>query len=419
MPHLGFKTRISTNNSQKELFGLYSRAAKRAWNYALGLCYLHQETLPEGEKWKLAFINEYDKYFNQGKYPLGFTRGTKTGQLIGTGEHVWCNGTPASITQYAIKYDLKEAWTRCFKKLGKRPRFKSKSSPNSFKMSNIDFRSTSISTERTHIVHKKFGSIRLGANVPQKYIQYGKLMSVTFSESGSEWYVSFCFDVPDEVYYNISTERHMMVGVDMGVAEYATVYDAESNEAWHEDYPKENLAQIEQKVRKLQRKQSKKERGSSNSKKMLKKIAKLKAKQARVRSDAAHKLSKKLSTQSHTIVLEDLKVSNMTRSASGTIEEPGKNVAQKRGLNREILNMGFHSFKVLLQYKTDRYGSVLAVVDPKYTSQTCSECGNVDKNNRKSQSMFVCTACGHTDNADKNAAKNILMRHVNKKEIVE
>jgi putative transposase len=100
----------------------------------------------------------------------------------------------------------------------------------------------------------------------------------------------------------------------------------------------------------------------------------------------------------------------MTKSAKGTVENPGKNVRQKSGLNRSILNNAFSELKRQMQYKTDRHGGQLALVDAKYTSQTCSCCGHVEKANRKTQASFECIKCGHSENADVNAAKNILNR---------
>ena len=108
------------------------------------------------------------------------------------------------------------------------------------------------------------------------------------------------------------------------------------------------------------------------------------------------------------IAVEDLKIRNMTRSAKGTIETPGKNVAQKRGLNRSLVDLGASSFFSMLEYKSEYYGRDFVRVDPKYTSQTCSPCGHRSSENRKTQSQFACVKCGHTANADINAAVNIL-----------
>jgi transposase len=111
-------------------------------------------------------------------------------------------------------------------------------------------------------------------------------------------------------------------------------------------------------------------------------------------------------------VKKNLKLRNMTKSAKGTADAPGKNVKQKSGLNREILNSGLYEIRRQLEYKTQRHKGMLLAVDPKFTSQMCSECGHVAKENRKSQAVFICSKCGFSANADVNAAINIKQRGI-------
>jgi putative transposase len=98
----------------------------------------------------------------------------------------------------------------------------------------------------------------------------------------------------------------------------------------------------------------------------------------------------------------------MSSSARGTIEEPGRNISAKSGLNKSILDQGWYEFRQQLGYKLAWKGGELVEVDYRYTSQTCSCCNNTAKENRRSQAVFKCLACGHEENADVNAAKNIL-----------
>ena len=107
------------------------------------------------------------------------------------------------------------------------------------------------------------------------------------------------------------------------------------------------------------------------------------------------------------IVFENLKVQNMVRSVKGTVDKPGKNVAQKRGLNRAISEAGWSMLERRIADKATVSGVVVVKVPAQYTSQTCSECGHRSTENRKSQVSFVCISCGHRENADINAAKNI------------
>lgn len=113
------------------------------------------------------------------------------------------------------------------------------------------------------------------------------------------------------------------------------------------------------------------------------------------------------------IAVEGLQVSNMMRSAKGTVENPGRNVAQKTGLNRSISEQAWSIFFFMLEYKAERAGTRFLKVDPKYTSQTCSRCGTVDGESRKDE-RFRCVHCGFTDDADHNAAVNVLLRGMSK-----
>ena len=107
------------------------------------------------------------------------------------------------------------------------------------------------------------------------------------------------------------------------------------------------------------------------------------------------------------IVAEALKIKNMSASAKGDMENPGKNVKAKAGLNKSILDQGWSAFLRMLGYKQEWSGGIFHQVDPKNTSRTCSECNHVSVENRKTQALFKCTDCGYTANADHVAAINI------------
>ena len=108
------------------------------------------------------------------------------------------------------------------------------------------------------------------------------------------------------------------------------------------------------------------------------------------------------------IRVEDLQIGNMTRSARGTREIPGRNVGQKAGLNRGILGSGWG---LLVRRLEDKAPGRVEKVKPHYTSQRCSACGQADRDSRESQALFRCTACGFAGHADVNAAKNIAAGH--------
>src|SRR5580658_3999798 len=134
----------------------------------------------------------------------------------------------------------------------------------------------------------------------------------------------------------------------------------------------------------------------------------LRAREADRRKDSAEKASTGIARRFDVIRVENLKITNMTRSATGTRENPGRSVRAKAGLNREIMRSGWGLLVRRLQEKAP--GRV-EKVKPHYTSQRCSACGRVDRASRESQAVFRCTACGYACNADVNAALNIAAGH--------
>jgi putative transposase len=108
------------------------------------------------------------------------------------------------------------------------------------------------------------------------------------------------------------------------------------------------------------------------------------------------------------VVVEDLQLSNMSRSADGSIEQLGRNVRAKSGLNRSILDQGWAGFRRQLEYKMLWAGGLLLAVPPMNTSRTCPRCGHVSADNRRMQAEVACVACGFHENADLAGAINVL-----------
>ena len=161
-------------------------------------------------------------------------------------------------------------------------------------------------------------------------------------------------------------------------------------------------------LRRAQRKLAKAKRGSGRRRKAKAAVAGLKAREADRRKDWAEKTSTGLARRFDLIRVEDLNIKNMTRSATGTAEQPGRNVAQKAGLSRGISTAGWG---LLVRRLQDKAPGRVQKVPPAYTSQRCSACGHTAKESRESQAAFRCVACGFACNADVNAAKNIAAGH--------
>ncbi|XLP79593.1 IS200/IS605 family element transposase accessory protein TnpB [Mannheimia haemolytica] len=134
--------------------------------------------------------------------------------------------------------------------------------------------------------------------------------------------------------------------------------------------------------------------------KLKDKIGKLHHKIANCRKDFLHKISTQISKNHAMIYVEDLQVANMSKSAKGTAEVHGKNVKQKSGLNRVILDQSWFEFRRQLDYKTQWLGGFLLAVPPQNTSRTCPCCNYTAKENRQTQENFECVECGYTENAD-------------------
>ena len=225
------------------------------------------------------------------------------------------------------------------------------------------------------------------------------MRSATVSRNGKHWYVSILCEVEVAAPVHPSSSA---VGVDRGVAILAACSDGK-------DYSNvKALGKYQKRLAKAQRALSRKVKFSNNWKRQKEVIQTIHSKIANIRRDALHKASTEISKNHAMIFMEDLGVSRMSKSAKGTKERSGVNVRAKSGLNRSILDAGWSMFARMLEYKQSWRGGTVQYVPAAYTSQRCSVCGHTDKNNRLSQSKFQCQHCGHNENADRNAAKNIL-----------
>jgi transposase len=224
-----------------------------------------------------------------------------------------------------------------------------------------------------------------------------KSYRVTMDRVG-RWHIAFAA-IPDPVPGPGNGE---VVGIDRGVAVSAAL---STGELLHVS----GLTVRERKrLRRLERKLARARRGSERRKGVRLAIARLKARETDRRKDWAEKASTDIARRFDTIRVEDLLIKNMTRSAKGSAGNPGRNVRQKSGLNREILRSGWG---LLVRRLEEKAASRVEKIKPAFTSQRCSACGHVDAKSRESQARFVCTACGLACNADVNAARNIAAGH--------
>jgi putative transposase len=257
--------------------------------------------------------------------------------------------------------------------------------------------------ERNGVYLPKIGwvAFRVSNRTAKRTIE-GEVKNVTVRLEAGQWYVSFQTqrEGADPVRQNAGAS----IGIDVGVVRFAALSDGTFFAGANA------FKQHELRLALLQRRLACKVRFSANWRKAKARITSLHSRIANIRQDQLHKASTTISKNHAIVILEDLRIVNMTASAKGTIETPGANVAQKRGLNRRILDQGWSEFRRQLGYKLAWSGGILLLVDPRNTSRKCSACGHLSADNRRTQSTFVCTACGYASNADSNAAKNILGR---------
>ena len=143
-------------------------------------------------------------------------------------------------------------------------------------------------------------------------------------------------------------------------------------------------------------------------KKAKAKVQQIHVKIGNSRRDYLHKTSSDISKNHAIVCIEDLQVKNMSKSATGTMEQRGRNVRAKSGLNKAILDQGWFEFRRQLDYKLAWNGGHLIAVPPKNTSRTCPCCGHISKDNRMTQARFACVECGFEENADVVGAINVL-----------
>ena len=231
---------------------------------------------------------------------------------------------------------------------------------------------------------------------------------------------------PFAVSPNTARGQGSAVGVDRGVVHMS----ADSNGQFS-DLDWDNITALDNKVRRLQRSQerSAKAQGfssaheakkagklSKSSVRRGKEIANTKAKISRVVKDAQHKVSRKLVEEHDIIAIEKLNLANMSKKAKAKVDpnNPGEFLPNgqtaKKGLNRKLRLAALAQFGEFLEYKARLSGGQVIEVDPRNTSRRCSSCGHVAQENRESQAVFLCQKCGYSDNADHNAAANILDR---------
>ena len=308
-------------------------------------------------------------------------------------ELTWLKDCHSQVLQQSLK-DLEASFKNFFAKRSDFPKFKRKGEKDSFRFP----QGCKLEQENNRIYLPKIGWVRYrnSRNV------LGIIKNVTISQKCGKWYVS----IQPEFAQETPQPKGGEIGIDMGIVRFATLSNGEYFE------PINAFKNLKGKLAKLQKQFKHKTKFSKNWQKLKAKIAKLHHKISNIRKNHLHQISNKISKNHAIVYVEDLQVANMSKSASraGDTEQHGKNVKQKSGLNRAILDQAWGEFRRQLDYKLLWNGGFLFTVPPQNTSRSCPNCGHTAKDNRTTQAQFNCVQCGYENNADVVGAINVLKR---------
>jgi transposase len=306
----------------------------------------------------------------------------------------WLACGSQTVQQQALR-DLDQAWQRFFAGTHRRPTWRKAGEHEGLRIVGPQgLRVRRDNRARSSVLVPKVGWVSFKRS---RDLADWRSYRITRDRAG-RWHIAFAV-IPEPIAAPGTGE---VVGVDRGVTVAVALSTGEMTS------PAGLSPKEAERLLRLQRRLARARRGSNRRRKAKTLIGQLKARDGDRRKDWVEKTSTDLATRFDVIRVENLNIKAMTRTARGTIEKPGRNVAQKAGLNRGILKSGWGLLVTRLEQKAPgRVEKVKAA----YTSQTCNACKHIASQSRKSQAIFVCVACRHQGNADVNAARNIAAGH--------
>ncbi len=289
----------------------------------------------------------------------------------------WYYEVNKNVPQQALS-NLRQAWSKCFKKTAKQPRFKKKGQHDSFYLESGSKAKPKIINDGRRIKLPTIGWVKLSEPLPVTAIH-----NCVISRQADKWYIAIKY----EIELPTVAESRSKVGVDIGIKELAVTSDGTvfSN-------PKA-YRRMSKKLKRAQRRVSKRVKGSKNRAKAVRKLGKLHAKVSNIRKDAIHKLTHHLAKNHSEVKIENISI---------------KAFLKNHKLAGAIADCGMYEFKRQLEYKTVKFGSKLTLVDRMFpSSQICSNCSLHRHKMPLKNRIYVCPDCGHTEDRDLNAAKNL------------
>ncbi|MDU8350391.1 transposase [Pseudomonas syringae pv. actinidiae] len=366
-----FKYQLQPSSEQSMLLSRFAGSCRFVFNKALDIQRSNHEN-----------GGQFIGYVDMAKRLTAWRNGDET---------PWLKAAPVHPLQHALKH-LDISFKNFFAKRSAFPRFKKRGQHDSFRYP--DSKQIKLDQQNGRVLLPKLGWVRYR----NSRSVLGEVRNATISYRGGRWYISI---QTRRVVENPKHPSSSMVGLDAGIKRFYTLCDGSYAE------PLNSFKKHERRLARYQRRMARKQKFSNNWKKAKAKVSRIHADIANARLDYLSKHANTISKNHAVVCIEDLRVSNMSRSAKGSTDQPGKNVRAKSGLNKSILDQGWSIFANQLDYMLGWKGGILVRVPAKNTSRACPACGHVDKLNRPSQSVFQCVACGHAGNADHVAAINI------------
>lgn len=406
----GIKLRANPTSNQKLVLSQWMGCARSIWNAKV-----------DEERYYRTFARKY--------YPIGTYAplDQKTSQFKSKELSPWLYQCPSQILRNSAVN-----WYQTYQKFMKgacgRPKRKPKTDKGSIYLTREVFHFDRcedgnlrlfIGTKTNNIGHLSFKAHRKFEIPNSLYVRKERgQYTVSFCYENGKNEVELSSNAEHLAFLQGSTKEYLeesVIGVDRGVAIPA---HAGSMTFDFCDNQKKKMTKVDRYIKRLQRKLARQTKGSNRRNKTKHRIATHHAKKANIRNDFAHKTSRSLvDSQAKVIVFEALSTSRMTRKPKAKQNEQGRYVSnkakQKAGLNKSILNVGWHIIETYTKYKAYQAGKAVFKIPAPYTSQECAQCDHTHPDNRKSQELFVCGNCGNTDNADNNASLVIKKRAIN------
>ena len=410
---LNYSFELKLNPAQRRFLSQTAGAVRFVWNHFLA----EQKAIQESRN---TIYHQNKERIEQGHEPLPqpslltYNACSKAlTQLKREAQTQWLKQPIAQALQQTLR-DQDRAIRESFKNGKGFPRFKSRDHGDSFRLPQP--KREDIDEANARVFVPKLGFVRYRKS---RDTAEGLVRQVTIKRDGTKWFVV----ITKLINYTPMQTLAGECGIDLGIAQTVTTSDGKVYQI-DTDRIKAIEKQIAQKQRALshnyeaRRQLAKcglalafdKTKPSRKRRRLKAQIQKLYQKLRNIRKDFCQQTANAIARTVGMVYVEDLKIRNMTASAKGTIEEPGRRVKQKSGLNKAMLRFSPHQWVSSLEWALLKHGGYVTKVNPAYTSQTCPSCGHCEKENRPTQAEFKCRQCGYTNNADVVGAINVLNR---------